>query len=41
MSHRQALNCRRLVLAHMSSNMLRHLAEIDVETAEDGKVIEL
>jgi ribonuclease BN (tRNA processing enzyme) len=39
--HRDALGCRRLVLTHMSSNMLRHLADIDVDAAEDGMVIEL
>jgi ribonuclease BN (tRNA processing enzyme) len=40
-SHRDQLRCRRLVLTHMSANMLRHLGEIDVEAAEDGMVIEL
>lgn len=41
MQHRDALTCRRLVLTHMSANMLRRLGDIDVEAAEDGMVIEL
>jgi len=40
-SHRQRLTCRRLILTHMSTNMLAHVDEIDVETAHDGLVIEL
>ncbi len=39
MSHREELGCRRLVLTHMSADMLARLDEIDVEWAEDGKVI--
>ena len=39
MSHREKLGCRRLILTHMSSDMLARLDEIDVEWAEDGKVI--
>jgi len=35
--HRVDLACRRLVITHMSADMLRHLSEIDVEFAEDGK----
>jgi ribonuclease BN (tRNA processing enzyme) len=40
-SHREALRCRRLVLTHMSTNMLRHLGEVDVEAAEDGMTFRL
>ena len=41
MRHRSQLTCRRLVLTHMNEDMLRHLDAIDVEAAEDGKVIVL
>jgi ribonuclease BN (tRNA processing enzyme) len=34
--HRSQLRCRRLVLTHMSADMLQHLAEIGAEHAEDG-----
>lgn len=35
-AHRDQLTCRRLVLTHMSADMLARLADIDAETAEDG-----
>jgi ribonuclease BN (tRNA processing enzyme) len=38
---RARLGCRRLVLTHMSADMLGRLGEVDVECAEDGKTIEL
>jgi ribonuclease BN (tRNA processing enzyme) len=41
LAHRQELTCRRLVLTHMSSDMLRRVADIDAETAGDGMLIEL
>ncbi len=34
--HRSALSCRRLVLTHMATDMLGHLAEIELEHADDG-----
>jgi hypothetical protein len=37
--HADALDCRRLVLTHMSADMLARLADIDVETASDGLVL--
>ena len=37
--HVDALACRRLVLTHMSTDMLARLAEIDVESASDGLVL--
>jgi ribonuclease BN (tRNA processing enzyme) len=40
-AQRPRLTCRRLVLTHMSDEMLQHLRELDVETAEDGRTIEL
>ena len=40
-THRNELRCKRLVLTHMSADMLAHVAEIDVECAEDGLIIEV
>lgn len=39
--HRGRLTCRRLLLTHMSEEMLARRGELDVETAEDGRVVEL
>lgn len=41
MAHRAELGCRRLILTHMSSDMLGRIESLDVECAEDGKYIEL
>jgi len=38
---RARLRCRRLILTHMSQDMLDHAAEVDVECAADGLVVEL
>ena len=38
---RATLGCRRLVLTHMSADMLAHVAEIPDECAEDGLIIAL
>jgi ribonuclease BN (tRNA processing enzyme) len=40
-SHREELGCRRLVLTHMSEDMLGRLQQVDAECAEDGKCIVL
>jgi len=37
--HRAELDCRRLVVTHMSEDMLRRLDGLEVETAEDGKLV--
>jgi ribonuclease BN (tRNA processing enzyme) len=37
MEHRTALSCRRLILTHMSADMLARLSEVETEYAEDGK----
>ncbi len=37
--NRQRLDCRRVVLTHMSADMLGRRSEADVECAEDGQVI--
>jgi ribonuclease BN (tRNA processing enzyme) len=41
MVHRRELNCRRLILTHMNSEMLARLPSLDVEAAEDGTEIAL
>jgi ribonuclease BN (tRNA processing enzyme) len=41
MDHRAQLECARLILTHMSQDMLGRLQELDVEWAEDGKVVVL
>ncbi|MBI2317517.1 MAG: MBL fold metallo-hydrolase, partial [Betaproteobacteria bacterium] len=40
-AHRQSLTSRRLVLTHMSDDMLARAAEAGIETACDGLVVEL
>jgi ribonuclease BN (tRNA processing enzyme) len=39
--HRQRLECSRLILTHMSQDMLSRLDEVEFECAEDGKIITL
>lgn len=41
MSHRTALGCRRLVLTHMSEELLNRLGSVEAECAEDGMRIVL
>jgi ribonuclease BN (tRNA processing enzyme) len=41
MERRAELGCRRLVLTHMSDDLLRQLRNLDAEWAEDGKSIVL
>lgn len=41
MDHLPELDCRRLILTHMNDSMLRRLGSLDVEGAEDGKVVVL
>jgi ribonuclease BN (tRNA processing enzyme) len=40
-ANRPRLTCRRLVLTHMSQDMLARLPEVDVETADDGAIVTL
>jgi ribonuclease BN (tRNA processing enzyme) len=37
LNHRTELKCRRLILTHMSDEMLRRIQNLDIEGAEDGK----
>jgi ribonuclease BN (tRNA processing enzyme) len=39
--HRASLDCRRLIVTHMSEDMLRRRDALEVETAEDGKVVDV
>lgn len=39
--HRERLECRRLILTHMSRDMLDHLGELECEHAEDGQLVAL
>jgi len=41
MEHRTQLGCRRLILTHISEDMLHRLQDLDVEWAEDGKCVVL
>jgi len=41
MRHRSDLDCKRIVVTHMSSDMLEHLPELEVEAAHDGLEIAL
>jgi ribonuclease BN (tRNA processing enzyme) len=41
LSHRQRLDCRRLILVHLGPSMLDHLSEVPLEVATDGLQIEL
>lgn len=34
--HRSSLRCRRIVLTHLSPDMLEHLSDVDLPSAEDG-----
>jgi ribonuclease BN (tRNA processing enzyme) len=38
--YRERLDCRRIVLTHMSADMLRRKSEAEIECADDGQVIE-
>ncbi len=41
MEHRAELDCDRIVLTHLGADAIAHLDEIELERAEDGRVIEL
>lgn len=41
MQHRPRLTCKRIILTHMSDDMLSRLAEIALPTAEDGMTVVL
>ena len=39
--HRAELSCKRLILTHMNSEMIERASTLEVETAEDGMVLEV
>jgi hypothetical protein len=39
MDRRAQLGCRKLILTHMSEDMLQRLQDLDIEWAEDGKCV--
>ena len=39
--HHSRLDCRQVILTHMSQDMLSHLGEVEFECAEDGKIVVL
>lgn len=41
LEHRSSLNCRRLLMTHMSADLLARLSEVELETAADGLVVDL
>ena len=41
MAHRDELDCRRIVLTHLGSSTLAHLAELEIEHAIDGLELEI
>ena len=41
LSHRPVLRCKRLLLTHMSSDMLAHITDLSIECAHDGFAIML
>jgi ribonuclease BN (tRNA processing enzyme) len=41
MGHRTELECRQLILTHMNDDMLHRLGSLDVEGAEDDKIVVL
>jgi hypothetical protein len=40
-AHKDALGAKRLILTHMSQEMLAHVHEVPEECAKDGLVVEL
>jgi ribonuclease BN (tRNA processing enzyme) len=40
-SHRHQLECRRLILVHMSQDLLNHADEVEIECAQDDQTIAL
>ena len=41
MKHRSEIRTKRLVVTHMSADMLERLTELEIEAASDGRVLEL
>jgi ribonuclease BN (tRNA processing enzyme) len=41
LDHRSDLNCKRIIITHMSQDVLNRLDSLEIEYADDGKVVEL
>jgi ribonuclease BN (tRNA processing enzyme) len=41
MHHRQRLNCKRLMLTHLNDDLLERISDVELEYAEDGKILRL
>ena len=41
MAHRDEFDAKRIVLTHLGAETLAHLSEIELETSDDGRLIEL
>jgi ribonuclease BN (tRNA processing enzyme) len=41
MSHREKFSCKRMILTHMGEEMLQEAGNLEVEVAEDGKIINI
>jgi len=41
LAHRPEIDCRRLVMIHINDDLLQYLDKVEVEVAEDGKIIAL
>jgi hypothetical protein len=41
MKHRSEIETKRLVMTHMSADMLERLTGLEVEAASDGRIVEL
>lgn len=41
MSHQAELNCKRMILTHMGEEMLERVGGLEIEVAEDGKVVQI
>jgi ribonuclease BN (tRNA processing enzyme) len=41
MSHRAELSCKRIILTHLGEEMLERVGGLEIEVAEDGKVVQI
>lgn len=39
LKHRSELGCRRLIITHMSDDVLNHINELEIEVAQDGGIV--
>ncbi len=41
MEYRSKLRCKRMILTHMGEEMLERIGEVEIEVAEDGKIVQI